>query len=413
MGKTDRTTTFRRSCAVAALAIVSVLASAGDGLTDARRSPAAVDSWPLSDHDPRGRNFNPGETLLDASNVASLTPAWTSATGLHETWVLAGGRVFRLADGEVIASRPRDGSTLWSYGYPDCWAPYNAAATASRVFVYFDDGCSETGETDQALVTAFDSSTGDILWETQPCQWVLWMGLAGGRLLLETEGPFGFKVLDPATGDADWEITSDSLDGAWAADADHVYFAGRDYDADQRIAASFQLSDGAIAWRRPMGSGYIYHVMVGAGRLFISGATRSFADAMTWVVDKETGDGLYRLPGLTAAAYQPGLLFTRTDPAFGRRGESLTARRPRNGETIWSRDGGGRWERLLLANGLAYTIRRASGQSSLYVYGSDDGRLVLKLPTHFNRVPLAVTGGRLYLLRRGNDAVLTLSVRAG
>jgi hypothetical protein len=403
---TSRTVVRRvMTSTVAALLTLFVAVSATGDITAGGQRPAApVDSWAQPEHDAQGRNFNPGERQLDGSTVTSLTRAWTSSTNRFDTWVVSAGRVFRLG-GEVVASRVGDGSTIWSYGYEDCWSPYRAVATPSRVFVYFDDQCSVTGATDQALVTAFDSSTGDILWEVGPSQWVLWMGLVGDHLLLETEGPFGITSLDPATGNVQWSNDSDSLDGSFAADRERIYFAGWDYANGEQVVASFNLSDGAPIWSRPMGPSY--DVVVGPKRLFIYGANASSFESVTRVVDKDSGAALYRLRGVSVAAFQPGVLFTRGEPGLGEPTKTLTARQPWNGKVIWSRNAGGPWERLALANGLAYASRRDGSGSSLYVYRSDNGKLLLKRRTTYDRV-LAVTGGQLYLLRTTDDAVVAL-----
>jgi len=388
--------------------VIAVLILAiGDAAGAERAQQPPPDDWTHSEHDAGGSNFNPGESRLNAANVSRLRPVWRSGTSRFSTWVVSAGRVFRFDGVNVVAARRYDGSTLWDYRYDDCWVPYNAVARPRRVFVYFDDGCSQTGATDEALVTAFDARTGDVLWEVGPSQWVLSMRLVRNHLVLETEGPFGMTSLDPATGGVQWSNGDDTLDGAVAVDGRHVYFAGWDYNADQRIVASYSLADGNVVWSRPLAVSYAFGLSVGGQGLFIEGADETTLETLTIVVDKATGSTQYDLPGVTVAGYQPGLLFTEAGNSSGATTNALQARRAATGKLLWTRRAGGTWYRLALANGLAYAARQSGSRTVLYIYSTGDGRVVLMRRLPYDRV-LAVTGGTLYLGRSEDGAVVAL-----
>jgi outer membrane protein assembly factor BamB len=362
---------------------------------------ASTGNWAQSEYDARRRNYNPFERTIRSSNVAGLSRAWSIPFDGLSNVAIADGRLYLAANGQVVAARVRDGRTLWSYGYTGCpaWQPRSFLASAARVFVYFDDACSETGETDQSLLVALDAATGRLLWQSGVAKYLLWLGLVGNHLLVQTEEPFGLSALGPATGRVQW--STGELEGGFAADHTHVYFAGSDINSGQTVATAFRLGNGVPAWSRPVGPSH--KVIVGHGDIFIGGSSAVTFESVVRVLDSSSGAFRYRLKDSSVAAYQPGAVYT-----MDTLGHTITARHPRTGSPIWSRSfANWRTQQVLIANGVAYTAwildSSTSLRYSLRAFRTADGKLLLKRAGYDD--VKAVAGGTAYATRGGLDAL--------
>jgi outer membrane protein assembly factor BamB len=353
---------------------------------------ASPDNWAQSEYDARRRNYNPFETTIGPENVASLSRAWSIPVDGRWNVAIADGRLYAPVGDHVVAARVSDGRTLWTYGYTGCpaWEPHSVLASAARVFVYFDDGCSETGENDQALLVALDAATGHLLWQMGPAKYVLWLGLVGNHLLVQTEEPLGLLALSPATGQVQW--STEELEGGFAADGAHVYFAGTN-STGQSVATALRLADGVPVWSRPIGSSY--QVTVGNGAIFISGSAAVTFQPVVRVLDSSSGAFRYRLKNSGVAAYQPGAALFTLDSLR----HTVTARHPRTGRAIWSRTFA-KWSALqvVLANGVTYTAwmldSNSSLRNSLRAFRTADGKLLLTRAGYDD--VKAVAGGTVY-----------------
>ena len=180
MTAASRRRTWLLAAVCSCLSLVTLVATPGHAAAQAPGAPGAAasssDHWGQQDYDTRRRSFEPGRGVtIGPHNAASLHAAWSVPADYYRPAAISAGRVFTIVGGRVVAARVADGSTLWSYRDPaECpsWNPYSVMASPTRVFVYFDDGCSITGATDAALVAALDASTGRVLWQLGPSQWV-------------------------------------------------------------------------------------------------------------------------------------------------------------------------------------------------------------------------------------------------
>jgi outer membrane protein assembly factor BamB len=228
---------------------------------------------------------------------------------------------------------------------------------------------------------------------------VLWLGLVGDHLLVQTEEPFGLSALRPATGKVQW--STGELEGGFAADNAHVYFAGSDVNSGETMATAFRLDNGVPAWSRPIGPSH--KVIVGHGDIFIGGSSAVTFQPVVRVLDSSSGAFRYRLKDSSVAAYQPGAVYTMDSLRH-----TIIARHPRTGRAIWSRTHAKSSAlQVMLANGVAYTAwifdSSSSINYSLRAYRAADGKLILKRAGYDD--VKAVTGGTVYASGGGLDAL--------
>ena len=122
---------MRRFVSLAALMVATV------GLPDQGRS----DDWPQFHFAADRSGFNPGESVLNASNVSQLGISWRTKLSAAPVAppVLVNGIVYAGSnDGKVYALQASNGAILWS-GSTGASIPFSPAVDSGRVFVGSDD----------------------------------------------------------------------------------------------------------------------------------------------------------------------------------------------------------------------------------------------------------------------------------
>jgi len=124
--------------------------------------------WSMYQHDQTHSGFST-TSLVNSSNVATLTPAWNFAAGdwVTGTPIVADGVVYVGSwDGKMYALRERDGSVVWSFNagtikVDACQTTYGIDSTAnlSGGKLYFGTG--------QAQLIALNAANGQQIWRSQ------------------------------------------------------------------------------------------------------------------------------------------------------------------------------------------------------------------------------------------------------
>ena len=118
-------------------------------------------NWAQPGHDAAHTGYNPLETILGSSNVASLQTGFnfTTGNGIFAPMVESNNVLYAdSTDGNLYAVDVRTGAQLWSYpaGYGD-W-PQGVAVSGNRVFVTCSLDSSHAG------LCRLNASTGKLAW---------------------------------------------------------------------------------------------------------------------------------------------------------------------------------------------------------------------------------------------------------
>lgn len=329
-----------RKAATNGLAFVLALAVGVVGLA----GPVAADGVPVDPDAAVAYQQNPAHdgSVTDPGFVAPFRRAWTRTfEGKVGYPLVAAGRVFVAIaptyefGNKVAALSIDDGSLLWgpvSIGGSD-WSG-SIAYDDGRVFAIDSDGG----------VTAFDATTGDVIWDTQLTgQWGFRAPVTAskGLVLVEGDGVGGtLYALDQGTGELSWSV--DVMGGgrsAPAVDDTGVYVS---YDCHDVVKLDLL---GNERWHRSgscTGGGATTPVLHD-GKVWV----REFLGDPPYLLDAMTGEDLPGtfgpFSGIRAPAFDGRVVAT-----VG--GGTLTVSDTVTGETLWQAPTSGHALAPLIAN---------------------------------------------------------------
>ncbi len=330
--------------------------------------PAAVDEWPIFNHDHRNSRTNAAEKKISPDNVGRLAPRWRvdGLSGVTSTPAVVDGVVyFGDWSGVFHALRATDGTEIWRRQVGSAIRPSPLVA-GDRVYVPESNG----------TLHAFNRHTGDVVWavpiDTQPFVSIdSSPALAGNTIVIGVESfeqvirkpDYAFRGgivgLDADTGQERWRVyttENDATAGAGASvwssaaidDARKLVFigTGQAYEqpagprTDSLIAIHYET--GEVAWVHQFTEGDVFTVAgggpgpdadVGASPNLFSIGSRDVVgvgqkNGLYHVLDRETGDTVWevRLTGgsplggvMVTAAVHDGVIYVNSNRwrAFG------------------------------------------------------------------------------------------------
>ena len=249
---------MRRAGNVTAFIALAALAGAPVVLAQGRQGSAGGTDWPQW----RGPNRDGVIAgTLPSEWPATLTKRWELAVGAgHSSPVIAGNRVVihtRQGENEVVRALDlTSGKELWRADYP---APYKVnpaaqghgpgpkatpAIAGGRVFTF---GIS-------ALLSAFDLSTGKLLWRTSqpaaPEYGTALSPLVDGNTVIAHAGGSAITAFDAATGKPRWEWKGDGP-GYGSPVIATVGGVKQIIVQTQKLFVGLNAADGSLLWQMP------------------------------------------------------------------------------------------------------------------------------------------------------------------
>jgi outer membrane protein assembly factor BamB len=376
------------SAFVVSVALVALLA----GAQSASASTAApAGSWPMFRYDAAHTGFNPTETAISTSNVATLHTAWTATTGfqtnLNSTPAVGGGKVV-VGDGNgvVWAFDAATGASLWSVDLGTAAIDTAPALASGLVFV---------GNCDTLF--ALRAADGTTAWSTT----IVIQGAHGCDLTSPTVasglvfvGSYGSKSVHAFRQDDGTLVWSGIPTGgpieSSPAVANGLVIAGS--DDGSVYAYPERCSDPCSpAWTRSLGSQAIQgSPAISRGRVFVGSINGSLA-----ALDERTGAVLWheRVGGQVIAS--PAVVGAAVF-ASGTGGD-LMAFQVNDGTTIWDDPFAGGSGSVAVANGVLYI----SASGNVEGFDARTGHFLWDGFVVSNVSSPVVTGGHVYASLQG------------
>jgi outer membrane protein assembly factor BamB len=238
------------------------------GLVGSNVAGATTESspWWQSDHDASRNRSNAAETVLTSMTVTKAhwlrtitarPPGFGCARGGIEAPVLAGGRVYAVATGRVVAYDARTGRQIWRHLLDAESSVYpTIAVSAGRVIVDELD-CSSVSDPNSSITT-LDATDGSVLWDAHQSPVftaVTSIATYGGKLVM-TGGSVGgggiVSVRSVATGATIWERTATACLRQGPALVVHelVVYRSCDTEGENPVLTAARITDGGVVWTR-------------------------------------------------------------------------------------------------------------------------------------------------------------------
>jgi outer membrane protein assembly factor BamB len=375
---------MRALVAAGVAAFLGLAAVAGAGVR------AAAPAWTQFGFGPGGSRFNPHETALTTSNVASLREAWHRDIGgaIWSSAVVSDGVVY-IGErfGKICALRAADGSVIWCRRLSG--APAAPAVLAAHLVV----------RTSSSRLYQLSRATGQVVWRRQ--LGTLAGGfppsptIAGTTRIFVNDGE-ETDAIDAATGRVVWTAPGQCFSCPVSADATSVYVptAG---DSGTAVVA-YERLDGTTRWSVPSDVGNDGAIVVG-GTVFL----------LEYVETPGTVEKTYAFSARSAAT---GALLWRTPFGGGR---YLTFATPALAygtvfagipdgtfDAIDAATGAVRWSVQLpptsAAPAVANSVVYIAADTKVYAFAAADGQLLWSagLGTTMSGSP-TVVGGTVYI----------------
>jgi len=209
---------------------------------------------------------------LDAATGRVLWTITTSGDVKHGPALVDGRLYFGDYAGVMYCVRASDGHVLWRMSTHGLSSGFRSGSFYSTPAVAY--GRVYIGNTDHK-VYAFEASDGQVAWTYTMPDWAYGSPAVSGGRVFTTSWDGTFVALSARTGTLLWDhklpyntISSPTVIGP------NVYVADRGAGRHGNLYA-YRVGDGRRVWHFP--DGRFSTVVVGAGRLFVSGASREYA----------------------------------------------------------------------------------------------------------------------------------------
>jgi outer membrane protein assembly factor BamB len=254
-----------RTRVLAAAVVTAVAGMVGSNVAGAvsQSSP-----WWQTDHDASRNRYNAAETVLTSANVddahwlrsivARPTGPSTGCAGAGiSAPVLAGGRVYAVATGRVVAYDARTGRQLWRHLLDETSSTYPAlVVSAGRVLVDELD-CGSVSDPNSAVI-ALDADTGSVVWDNHQSPIfgaVTSIATYGGKLVMTGGSPGSggiVSVRSVATGATVWErnLTACIVQGPALVAHELVVYRSCDDEGGNPVLTAARIADGSVVWTR-------------------------------------------------------------------------------------------------------------------------------------------------------------------
>jgi outer membrane protein assembly factor BamB len=329
---------------------------------------SSVLAWPQLGFDSGHSGYNTKEKTLSPSNVAGLTPLWTTTTpGPTGGIVASGGVLFGQSSSQLYAMNQSTGATIWTASAVTESFSLAPAVGHKRVFQAYS-GSAGTG------LCSYSTKTGKIGWCTAISQYSCGLNntpSVSGNL---TFAEFGCGVtydeaLQAKTGNTQWYTAiGNHCAGNDSAQADPIlggmiyYTLGCQGSNNQTNLCAFNAQTGAPGWCVPISngacgpSGATLGVTGAEGTLFanvvISG---SCAEELT-AFDAKTGTQKWTvtIPGNNPLHFSPAVADGRV---YDYDDSGMQAFSAKTGAVLWtqaSSNSGAYGQGMSVANGVVY-----------------------------------------------------------
>lgn len=322
-------------------------------------TPAHANSWPQDGYDPGHSGYNPAESVINASSVATLKPRWTvkpvvGVPGCQPPPVapiVLGDRMFLLDGGGISGYDVKSGKRLWTY----------------RAGYFEGSGISVVN--------------GLILGTELNC-------------FSQSDATTNVVAVNPKTGKELWHVAQGWSTDTYAGDAGVFVvsgFCGVCGDAQSGVTA-FRVSDGKRLWGRE--NAVLAGPVAAAGKVLL----RSTVKDETEAVNIKTGDPVWGAPDISSVHAASGGRF------FVWSATGLRAVPTGGGEELWRIKGE--------AGDLATDGRRVfvASANRINAYRADTGKLAWTRAVPAPSDPIRA-GGLLYA--RSKKSLVILSAATG
>jgi len=226
--------------------------------------------WSQTDYNAALSRANLNEQILTRATVGNVrylrgitAPAFPpdAACGSYESPgfvapVLAGGRLYAVANGRVTKYNPATGKVIWQRTpAPDFSWAFRALAVTGGLVIVGAEYC-ESVSAPGGRILAFNASTGALVWSQPPGNGERWpldrMVVSGGYVIFSgssAETPDVVQVRRLTTGALVWARYPTCEGGSVLVVAQRVVYNSCDADGAARLTAR-TLATGALSWNR-------------------------------------------------------------------------------------------------------------------------------------------------------------------
>ncbi len=333
---------------------------------------ASGGDWPQERYSAAGNSFNPSESTVSVSNVASLHSAWVrgfSTAKFVGVPVVSGGHLFSVISGGVISIKAATGKTRWRIQLAGANSARIGVANAV-VYVTTPNG-----------LYALDASTGAGLWELPGA-------FAGAPVVISNgtvyTGRTTLHAVDASTGRERWHFDM-GWDDPYPVVANGVVYARQ---TDQLVALDANTGD--VLWAVPEELPILLY------------RTSLYALWGLHSVDPSTGTQKWwnQDVGYPVVAANGRVYAHRTSI------EGWAAVNAGTGNILWTRPVA--LQSAALANGVIYALEgKAGGGGTIRAIDADTGAELATLPGHAGPV---ISHGTVYVVDNHvfDDGVPTL-----
>jgi outer membrane protein assembly factor BamB len=261
---------------MAAAGVCGVFVAAGGAATAPANIPVSAgtvsSSWNQTDSNAALSRANLHEHILTRATVGKVrhlrgitAPAYPpdAACGSFESPgfvapVLAGGRLYAVANGRVTKYNPATGKVIWQRTPVSdfSWA-FSSVALANGLLIVGAEYC-ESVSSPAGQIQAFNASTGALVW-SQPTgngdRWPLdHLVVSGGYVVAagsSAEDPAFVQVRRVTTGALVWQQFSDCVNGRDVMVVAQRVISNSCDQSDAPTLTARSLGTGALAWSRP------------------------------------------------------------------------------------------------------------------------------------------------------------------
>ncbi len=335
--------------------------------------PKLPASAPMFGFNPAHTSFNANEYTLSPTNVAHLTPYWSTSTGdsINSTPAVVGNVVYVGSnDTKVYACDATTGNILWTVAT-------GGAITASPAVA---NGVVYIGSADHNLY-ALKAETGKTLWTMPANDAFLSSPTVVNGVVYAGSADHKLYALNAATGSILWTVTThDSIQAAPSVIDGVVYIGSNDHT----LYACDDFT-GTVLWTASTGDSILAAPALANGIAYVGSA-----DHNVYALDARTGNVLWTVATrdriASGCAVADGVVYV------GSEDHTLYACHATTGKVLWNLSTGDQIDATpMVANGVVYI---GSGDHKLYACHATTGKVLWTASTKDRIIssPVVVNG---------------------